>query len=241
MWASPRPLGADELLDLWDRGARLDPIRRALVLLEHACPGMSEDERADLPLGRRDALLAAMRVETLGARAEGRTSCPSCGVEVEIDVPLEDLVAAADAEAPSSVAVDLGSSSVVVRAVTTRDLEAASAGRTIDRARAILVDRCVLEGEPGERSPEAIERLAAAITAVDPLVDVTLDVACPSCSTTWQAPLDVAAFVWDEIVAAGRRLLREVHELAVRYGWAEADILSMSARRRRAYLALEEV
>jgi hypothetical protein len=35
-----------------------------------------------------------------------------------------------------------------------------------------------------------------------------------------------------------RRLLREVHTLALAYGWREADILNMSARRRRFYLEM---
>ncbi|HWM92974.1 MAG TPA: hypothetical protein VN493_19580 [Thermoanaerobaculia bacterium] len=36
------------------------------------------------------------------------------------------------------------------------------------------------------------------------------------------------------------RLLREVHELALRYHWSERQILGLALRRRRAYLQLME-
>jgi hypothetical protein len=65
-----------------------------------------------------------------------------------------------------------------------------------------------------------------------------LDFACPSCGHEWQSLFDIAAFFWAEIAAQARRLLREVHQLASAYGWREADILAMSARRRRAYLEM---
>jgi hypothetical protein len=49
---------------------------------------------------------------------------------------------------------------------------------------------------------------------------------------------DIGAFLWEEIAAQARRLLREVHTLARAYGWREADILVMSAARRQAYLEM---
>ena len=41
-----------------------------------------------------------------------------------------------------------------------------------------------------------------------------------------------------ELATQAKRLLREVHFLARAYGWREADILAMSARRRQAYLEM---
>jgi len=67
---------------------------------------------------------------------------------------------------------------------------------------------------------------------------VRLDLACPSCGHLGQAIFDISAIFWAEISAQARRLLREIHLLASAYGWREADILAMSARRRQAYLEM---
>ena len=52
--------------------------------------------------------------------------------------------------------------------------------------------------------------------------------------------MDVGSFVWAELHAHGRRVLREVDVLARAYGWTEAEVLALGERRRAAYLALAE-
>jgi hypothetical protein len=68
--------------------------------------------------------------------------------------------------------------------------------------------------------------------------DVQLSLACPACKRQWETAFDIASFLWGEIHAWAQRVLREVATLARVYGWREADILSMSAGRRQAYLEL---
>jgi hypothetical protein len=87
-------------------------------------------------------------------------------------------------------------------------------------------------------SEDAITRLAERIGECSPDAEAPLDFICPSCGHQWRAFFDIAAFFWAEIAAQARRLLREVHILASAYGWREADILAMSARRRQAYLEM---
>jgi hypothetical protein len=50
--------------------------------------------------------------------------------------------------------------------------------------------------------------------------------------------LDLPAFLWTEIEAQVRRLLLDIHTLAVAYGWSEREILSLSDARRRLYLEM---
>jgi hypothetical protein len=76
------------------------------------------------------------------------------------------------------------------------------------------------------------------MAACDPQAEVLLDLNCPACGHGWQALFDVVAFFWAELAAQAKRLLREVHTLARAYGWREADILGMSARRRQFYLEM---
>ncbi len=64
------------------------------------------------------------------------------------------------------------------------------------------------------------------------------ELSCPACGHGWLTPLDAPGYLWREIETQARRLLHEVHALASAYGWREADILAMTARRRWAYLEM---
>jgi hypothetical protein len=72
----------------------------------------------------------------------------------------------------------------------------------------------------------------------DALGDVQLALTCPQCGHEWQAPFDIASFLWTEINAWAHRTLQDVHELARAYGWREADILALSPWRRQVYLEM---
>ena len=61
---------------------------------------------------------------------------------------------------------------------------------------------------------------------LDPLADVRLNLHCPDCAQEWEAGFDIVSFIWAELNAWARRLLGEVHELALTYGWSEAEILA---------------
>ena len=72
-----RALSASELLDLWERGASRSPIGRALEMLAAAAPEI--DAPHLVSIGRRDALLLALRERTFGSAIQAITSCGNCG------------------------------------------------------------------------------------------------------------------------------------------------------------------
>jgi len=76
------------------------------------------------------------------------------------------------------------------------------------------------------------------MSEADPQAEILLEVSCPACSYVSPAPFDIVPHLWAELDAWAKRMLREVHSLAVVYGWSEAEILRMSAARRRIYLDL---
>jgi hypothetical protein len=124
-----------------------------------------------------------------------------------------------------------------------RDLAAVAGCEDKATARSLLVQRCVSwanrEGESVAELPaEVTTKLAQRMAERDPQAEVMLDLRCPTCDHAWQALFDIVSFFWTELAAQARRLLREIHTLARAYGWREADILSMSARRRQFYLEL---
>jgi hypothetical protein len=239
-----RALSAAELLDLWERGLQLPPARRALALLEAACPEISPRELATLPLGRRDAWLLELRELLLGPELTMVAGCPGCGEQVESSFDSAVIRADANVLAPiPTVAVDRYR--IAFRLPASEDLLALSPGTDRAFARRLLLSRCILDakrdGEAVDAAslPEhAVEAVAAQMAAADPQADVELALACPACRHRWQIAFDIPNFFWQEIQAWARFMLRSVHALARAYGWREADVLALSPTRRQLYLEL---
>lgn len=239
-------LAARDLLRVWEQGEGKHAVDKALILLAAACPEKTWDELVTLSVGRRDALLLTLRELTFGPELNCFTKCPQCGESLEFAVDAAELHAADPGE-PTEPQFALDVEGVAVRARLPNSLDLAAVARCDDvsAARDILVQRCVLGAQQGEAEvpvedlPEAVAtELAAQMVEHDPLSEVQFDLRCPECEHHWSVMLDVVSFFWVEISAQAERLLREVAALARRYGWREADILAMSARRRQLYLEM---
>lgn len=239
-----RALSAAELLDLWEIGLPLPPARRALALIEAACPELSPRDLAALPIGRRDARLLALRELLLGPELTIVAGCPACGEQLESTFAGAAVRADAKVVEPT-LAVDVDGYRIVFRLPASEDLLALSP--TMDRAaaRRVLLGRCVVAAErdgdaaDAESLPEhVVAAVAAHMAAADPQADVELALSCPSCAHGWRIAFDVAGFFWQEIHAWAKYMLRSVHALARAYGWREADVLALTATRRQIYLEL---
>src|SRR5207237_8695441 len=91
----------------------------------------------------------------------------------------------------------------------------------------------------GAKLPETvIADLARRLAEYDSDAEVLIDLSCPLCECKYQLPFEIASFFHMEIGAHAQRLLAEVHVLAAAYGWREAEILAMSARRRQSYIEM---
>jgi len=237
-----RPLTASDILKVWEQGEGQSALDRALAILAVACAEASRDELAALSVGHRDARLFELRELTFGPRLDGFAACPRCEERLEFALETAEIRARA-AAADEEFEFETGGLALRFRLPNSRDLTAVVACEDLIAARRMLAAACVLQtGRNGEAVAElpnaAVERLAERIGECSERTEVILDFACPSCGCEWRSPLDIAAFFWAEIAAEARRLLREVHLLARAYGWREAEILVMGARRRRAYLEM---
>lgn len=236
-----RGLSASELLDLWERGARWGPIGRALEMVAAAAPEIEAPQL--MSIGRRDALLLALRERTFGSGIQAMTSCGRCGEEIELSFAVADL--GGTQEAVGEADVQIGDYRLRMRAPNSEDLAVALAAGPAN-AEAALFERCaeggVRRGDmeirvrdlPEEIAAAAIERIAEA----DPHAEIALAVTCPRCGAVERPIFDIVSFFWRELEAFAIRILREVHVLATAYGWDEARILNMSATRRRCYLEM---
>jgi hypothetical protein len=244
-----RALSTAELLTVWERGISQPPAHRAVTLLAPVCADALPHELAQLPIGRRDARLLALREQTFGPRLLSLSECPKCGARVELEFDVADVRAKTEigaAETAAPITLRRNNFAVTFRLPNTLDLAAAAEAGNPSGARQRLLERCVLsalDAKGGEVPPTALpEELLTAVAArmseADPQADVQLAIVCPQCHHQWNASFDIAGFFWTELHACAQRLLGEIHELASAYGWREADIQNLSAARRQVYLEL---
>lgn len=240
-----RPLSARDLLFVWEQAERQRPQERAQALLAAAFPELTDGELAALSLGRRDARLLSLYRQTFGPALDLVADCPACREPLELAFDLDALELETETLGEELLEIHEGGLRLLARQPTAADLAAVSSLAGIAEARRQLAERCVVTAErdgeplhPVALSELEIDLLSRALATADPQAEVLLDLSCPACGHAWQALLDAAACLWHEVDVAARRLLREVHGLARGYGWREADVLALSARRRRLYLEM---
>jgi hypothetical protein len=235
---------AAELLDHWEGGLQQPPARRMLGLLAAACPEAAAGDIAALPIGRRDAGLLELRERLFGPTLTMVASCPGCGERLQSALAVSDLRSNAESIAP--LVLDIEGYRVTFRLPTSIDLLALSQRMEHRDARQLLLSRCLLDvrladdepAHPDSLPEHVVAAVSAHMSAVDPQADVELNLSCPSCDNVWSMTFDIASFLWKEIHAWAKSMLRSVDCLARAYGWREADVLALSPTRRHFYLEL---
>ena len=233
------------VLRAWETAASYPRSIRGAVLL--ACleeaDAVSIDRFARLPIGERDARLLAWRERLFGREIRALVECPRCGESIELtfDAPSVDTLGVGESKERhferAGVAVEF-------RLLDSLDLS--SIDGDASSARTQLLEQSVVSARDANGNAiavssipdDVIDELSSRVALLDPLADIQLDAQCDSCGHAWEAPFDAGAFLWAEIDGAARRLLVDVHDLAVSYGWSEAEILSLTPERRQAYLEL---
>jgi len=228
-------------LDLWQAAEGLAPVERSLVLA--AAGGEDPAALRGLPIGRRNARLLALHAALGGRLLEATAPCPSCGELAEFAVDPEALPRSDEPVEP--VPVEADGFVVSWRPPDSDDVAAAMSAGDAVAAERLLLSRCVTAAAGSDATVDGTALPAPVRAAVDramaeadPLGEVLIDVACPTCGAAFVADLDVGDFVWAEVRARAWRLLQDVHVLARAYGWTEAEVLALGDRRRAAYLEL---
>ena len=240
-----QPPSASDLLDVWEAGQALSPVQRALALVMMALPDMSPQAAAEMSIGRRDAQLLSLREQLFGPGIVALARCPGCGERFELSLTVADV----RVEQPRDGLFDIQRDGYAVRARAANSLDVMDAHSVRDATvlARVVIAGCTIEARHGDRVVPAhelpdgvVEAVAERMSEADPQADVNVALQCPVCGHEWQAMFDVAAFLWREIDVWAKRSLDEVHALAYAYGWSEADILAMSAPRRRRYVSMIE-
>jgi hypothetical protein len=245
-----RTLSASELLSVWEQGRGQLPIAQALLLLDAAAPDQSP---AKLSVGRRDALLLVLHEKFFGSRLVSLAVCPNCSERLELTFEASEIRASTDDAQPETLTANAGGYEARFRLPNSEDLLeiAASSQRDAKSSSESLLSRCLIEARRKGRNqsqasiestrelpPALLAAIAEKMEQADPQANVQLNLNCDACGHRWSAIFDIVSYLWSEIDDWARRILREVHALASAYGWREADVLGMSARRRQLYLEM---
>ncbi|MGZ5016911.1 MAG: T4 family baseplate hub assembly chaperone [Methylobacter sp.] len=234
-------LTASELLATWEKCVDRPVFERALLLLE-ATSGQSSENLAELSIGQRDARLLDLREALFGSMLPCLTACAACGEQLELNLDVDDLRVSPsmpDEQRKGHFTMEAEGVTLSFRLPNSLDLSVASFVKDADSARALLIERCLVQQKdvtPETLLPTVLDALTAAMAESDPQSHIELALTCPSCEQDWQVVFDIASYLWSEIQTWALRVLREVHILASVYGWREADILALSPLRRQLYL-----
>jgi hypothetical protein len=211
-------------------------------LLSLAYPEEAFEALAALPVGERDGRLLDLREQWFGPVLRSVVDCPACGETLEFECPTASL-RTGERVGPGALSLRMDDWHLTFRLPSTADVAAVAEFDPGNAVRALLA-RCLLEvdGEgatAGQDLPQTlVDALGARMGDADPAADIRMALSCPQCGRAWESNFDIAAYLWLEVEAWGRRTLEDVHRLASAYGWSESDILAMSGTRRQAYLEL---
>jgi hypothetical protein len=230
-----------ELLATWESGLGAGQAHRAVLL--HALAGGEAGGLLDVPVGRRDRALFALRRTLFGERLNGRLACQNCETEQEFDFDVANVLDGDLAGTSDDLWVEAADWRIRLRLPTSGDLLAAAAAGP-EEARQVLLTRCALTAErygapvDGELPADVQARIAEAIAEADSAADVRLAMPCVECGHPNSATVDIVSYLWAELDAWARGIMLDVHLLGSAYGWNETEVLALSPTRRRYYLEL---
>jgi hypothetical protein len=198
-------------------------------------PGMAKD----LPVCNCDRLFAALYLKYFGKQVEGTGTCRQCGGSFEVAFSLQDLLAGLEnggrqhASGPDEDGVYTLADGRRFRLPTTSD-QLRVLGMDAEEGAAALLERCVVEGDP-TINPELLQ---AGMDEVGPLLDLDVDAMCPECGVSERVRFDIQSYLLRMLTHEKRFLVREIHLIALAYGWRYEEILSLSREDRRAFAGL---
>ena len=234
--------GAQELLELWERGVMAPQWDRAEALLS------AGKAAAGATLGARNSALLELRSRLFGSLQMLRCNCAACGATTEFGIDCgalaRELLAPPDSAGVHTL--DEQGFRIEFRVPLAADVRSAAArARDAEGFVRTLFERCLTRIEQGgvacdpETLPWAVcEALSRRLEALEPGAVVSFDLTCPECQARWSARMDCAEVLWSEVQSRAERMLLDVDALARAYGWTEEQILALSPIRRAAYLQL---
>jgi hypothetical protein len=252
-----RPLAGRDEAFLLQQGSGLSPAARTTAMLARCIcrlgpiSTVTTEIARSLSVGDREALLLHLRRLTLGEIMSCVLKCPACGEKLDLALEVSELLLPSYAHACEAHEALVHAGDAWYRARfrlpngADQEHAAALVAFAPEAATELILRRCVQEivdeqtGEPAQPIPAAVaDALAGKMAELDPQAEILLDLVCPACGASFQTPLDIADYFYEEIRGRESDLHRDVHLLAFHYHWSERDILRLTRRKRMLYLDL---
>jgi hypothetical protein len=220
---------ANTVVRAWEQVQETAVAQRPAALLA-ALSGAFLADTVTVGVARRDAALLQWRATLFGTKWLAFAQCPECQTILEYELPVDDETLTAP---PDDIEIEAQGRTWRARWPDSRDLAEAAACGDRAAARAMLVSRMVAQEVDATGVAEILAALGAAHRGC-----WSMTLHCCACPHSWDVVFDAGEFLWREVRAAARRILREVDVLARAYHWSEAEILAMSEVRRATYLEM---
>ena len=233
------PAGVEDVL-LFE-SPRRDTALAVELLSRVASAGGDTVKWAELTLTDLETCLLELRRLLFGDVVRAEAVCPAAGCRAKIDVSfrVSEYVAhhsPRETRGAKSDATDdwysLSASNVAFRLPLAGDRIAVASAAHPDRA---LAARCL---RPAELPPRALRQAVRVMQTMAPAMADAVQGCCPECDTTVEMWFDPQEFTLRELHDEAAYVFEEVHLLASRYHWSEAEILAMPRRRRLQYVEL---
>jgi len=258
--ANLRPLSGEDEAFLLEAGEALTAPGRVTALLARCILRLGAEETITpeivqaLTVGDREALLLHLRRITYGERLLCLLNCTreGCGERLDVELSVGELLVApyASPQEWHELPVMAGGKSYCVRLRVPNGLDqelvAERAWMDLKDAENFLLQRCVETVRSEDSSVLSIaewpaelgDEVGSRMGEFDPQAEILLSLLCPACGHEFTGEFNAGAYLYQELRGHIPYLYREVHQMARSYHWSEAEILSMTPRKRSVYLNL---
>lgn len=232
-WAALGPLSGEHELRINDTASLLDTL-----LMDVPGTSVTPGKTRDLAICDCDRLMGAIYQREFGDDIKGTSICTVCNEPFDLSFSLsqlmQDLHASSyeKAKGPDESGTYTLSDGSRFRLPTVADQHAV-AGMDPGQATAAIIERCVVEGAVQDES-----LLQQTMAEVGATADLDLDAGCPHCGGEQSVHFDIQRYLLRTLSDERKFLYREIHTLAVMYGWSHHEILSLSREERRTYVHL---
>lgn len=202
---------------------------------------ISSGKARELAVCDCDRLFAALYLNYFGEDVESTVTCQGCDQPFELSFSLHELVASLDgvgatqATGPDDDGIYRLPDGRRFRLPSVGDRDSLI-GLDPEQAMTTLLKRCVVEGDP----MLDLEALQLAMDEVGAVLDQDLDASCPHCGSSQTMQFDIQTYVLRALAFEQRFLYREVHRIAIAYGWGYQEILDLPREDRRTFVRLIE-
>jgi hypothetical protein len=231
------------LIGLWERLGALRARERANAI----CSLAGIHPGACTP-GQHDSRVAGVFCRLFGAEFDAVATCPACAQVIDVRVSAAAVAALGHADA-GPVSIEHEGRVFTFRIPRMDDLRRAAGSP--EATLAAIVAGCLVEvhgaapdpapgGVPSLPDPlpdHVVRSLDEAFERADPAAQ-PIQIDCPACAAAFACGINWPDAVWTTLERHVASLTIEVALVARAFGWAERDILGMSAVRRSRYLDL---